>query len=105
MSDFKDRVKQELDVFFNLDEFAEEIVYGSSVIRAVVDFAENLKMDGSSATQEATIQVKKDDVSDPSFGDLVVFSGKNWSVERVTSGDDETWTIAIRRDERVRFRN
>lgn len=105
MSDFKDRVKQELNVFFNLDEFAEEIVYGSSVIRAVVDFVENLKMDGSNVMQEGMIQIKKDDVPDPAFGDLVVFGGKNWIVERVTLGDDETWTIAIRRDERVRFRN
>lgn len=105
MSGFKDQIKKDLDIFFNPDEFAEEIVYRSAVIPAIVDYTENLKMDGSSVSQEAIIQVKKDDVSDPVFGDLVVFSGKNWSVERIISGDDETWTLSIRRDERVRFRS
>ena len=102
---FKERIKQDLNTFFNIDEFSEEIVYKSAVVRAIVDFSGNLELDDSNASQMAQIQVLKDDVPEPQFGDLVVFQGKNWTMERVISGDDETWILAIRRDERVRFRS
>ena len=102
---FKERIKQDLGTFFNVDEFSEEIVYKSKVIRSIVDFSENLGMDGTNTSQTAQIQVMKEDVEEPVFGDLVVFGGQNWTMERVISGDDETWILAIRRDERVRFRS
>ena len=103
---FKDDVANDLkEIILNTEEFAEEIVYVSSVIKAVVKYSEYFKYEGSDVSQKATIYVDKKDVPAPKIGDLVVIDSSNWSTDAVASGNMAFWVISIRRDERVRFRN
>ena len=93
-----------LSIFFNADEFAEPIVYNSSVILAIIDYLGNLEISGTDSEQEADLIIKKESVESPRFGDLVVFDSQNWTVKNVLEGAEDVWKIRVRRDERVKFR-
>lgn len=96
---------QDMDIFFNTSEFAEEVVYGSQTIHAVVDFLSDLGADGANVSKTILIYIRKSDVSAPKADDFLLVGGTPYSVEFIVKGDDLTWQVQARRDERVRFRS
>lgn len=105
MVSFKDRIKQDLDTFFNTNEFAEEIVYvtGSKVIPAIVDYVGDPELSGVNSSTQASITVKKSDVPNIEVMHEFNFDEHLWIVDRIVQGDGYTMNFFVRRKEGVRF--
>jgi hypothetical protein len=81
MMSLKDQMLLDLDVFFNLEEFACEAAYrpaagGTSQVTAVFDPDQKA---GRGADQ-AWIHVKKSEVPAPSYRDTFVVDGREWKI-------------------------
>jgi hypothetical protein len=92
------------DVFFNTDEFAESITYGTATIDAVVSYDVNLHEGGLATWAEGLIVVKKSDV--PTFVQrtAVTIGSDAWKTKRELMTDAYTRTIEIEKDMRPRLR-
>lgn len=91
------------EVFFNTDEFAQEVTYGGIPINANVLFGDaDTPADRSRDFQigQARIEVKVSDVSEPAYRDAVVISGVNYRVQRIISKDEISSILGIETDER-----
>jgi len=78
-------------VFFNASEFAETVTYNGTSITAIPEIGESnqkgneYSSDGSSDRAEFCVKVAN--VADPVPGDVIVYSGKSWTVARVLESD------------------
>lgn len=91
------------DVFFDTDEFAEEITYNGASINAIVEYGVNLTH-GETAAAQAQILVKKADVSAPQPRDTVVIGSTTYTVQSTLKGDGYTWTLNLVTNSRPRIR-
>ncbi|RLB89189.1 MAG: hypothetical protein DRH26_12110 [Deltaproteobacteria bacterium] len=107
MSTFIDQLATDLAVFLNTDEFAQDVIYndgnGPVTIPAVVDFA----ADGVTPGDQASILVKKSDVSSPDYRQTFTIDSVVWYVRPVSkdkdfvlSQDDQCYLLAISKNER-----
>lgn len=95
----KEDMVEDLDMFFNLDEFAETITYNGVEIPAVVDFGEHPYEHGDALRDRAVIYVKVSDVAAPDYQDAVTIRGDAWTVRKVPDGHDgATWLIEVARN-------
>lgn len=101
----KDDMEDDLDDFFDTDEFAEEIVYvtGAKTISAIIDYTGDPEMSGVNSSTQASITVKKSDVPDIEVMHEFNFDGHLWIVDRIVQGDRYTMNMIVRRKEGVRF--
>ena len=114
-----------LDVQFSTDIFADTVIYGvapvltqagdevltqdddavltqsgtGASIPAVINLEQKPDDDPGTTFESAEIIVLVSDVPDPQYRDKVVINGKTWRVRRIQSGDTETWTLKLFRDE------
>jgi hypothetical protein len=107
----KTDINSDLSVFFNNDEFAEEVLYtpkGKKLIDAVYIYAV-ISQDGDvqepyvrgEETATCIIEVKASDVSTPQHGDTFTFNDEIWEfdpVRGVIKKDDYTLIIALERE-------
>ena len=106
----KDHLEEDLDVFFNTDEFAEMVGYtpadgGAPVeIPAFVDFDENPEEMGTGVRSSGRITVKAADVPAPRYRDAFVRGGVTFTIVRVLKGDGRAFRLAFERDVRPTFR-
>lgn len=100
---FKDFIEEDLDVFFNLDEMADEHELGGEIVPLIIsDNQANDKLTGLTrqqayATQEVykefkTIYVKTADFYIPKVDSIIVLDGKEYYVEEAS---DEKGVIRI----------
>lgn len=91
-------------VMFNTDEFAEDVLYNGTSIRAIVELGveqtpgNTFSSDGES--DRATIMVLAVDVPTPMRGDTIETSLKTWEVVRVLASDVAVHTLECIADER-----
>ena len=91
-------------VMFNTDEFAEDVLYNGTSIRAIVELGveqtpgNTFASDGES--DRATITVLVANVPDPVRGDKIETSLKTWEVVRVLASDVATHTLECTANER-----
>ena len=99
----KDQMLLDLDVFFNVDEFASVVTYrpatGDPVqIKAVFDTDRQRRDSGA---DQAWLYVKKADVPSPSYRDTFVIDGEEWKIQqrpgqgRVVFPAGGAWQIRI----------
>lgn len=95
-------------VFFNTDDFAEEITYTpvggfSKTITAILDRdASNQEPYVRGSDTFAMLQVKTSDVGDPRQGDTFIIGTKTWELDPdqgVLEKDDNQLFLSIRRVE------
>ena len=107
---FKDQLEEDLDVFFNTEEFAETVAYtpsgegGPMDIPALVDFDENPEDMGANVRSSGRITVKAADVPAPGYRDAFVRGGKIFTIVRVLRGDGRVFRLAFERDVRPTFK-
>lgn len=104
-----DQLTTDLDVFFDLDEFAQTVTYDNGTtptsIKAVVDPWGAVRQSGSQSTVKK-IMVKKADVPVPDYRHSFVIDGTTWYIKSDPDkgldavGDDQVWEIGIVTDER-----
>jgi hypothetical protein len=102
---FKDQLALDLSIFFNTDEFAEEIVYNTKVIKAIVKTVANLSIEGNNILERLNVLIKREDVANPVFGDSIVINSVIYTVENIIFGNMVVWKVTCRRSESVRFRS
>lgn len=105
----KDQLGTDLDVFFNLDDFAEDAIYtdyqaSSSDIVVIADFGKNLDEFQQNQKASAIFTVRADQVAEPKFNETITHNGTEWIIERIAKADDgRTWQLACRKDARAKF--
>lgn len=101
---FSDALTEDLNTFYNDEEFAITVTYDSVPdIPAIIDYGDsgekNEYSDGFKAIK-ATIRVKKEDVAQPVYRDIVIINSVNWYVMREIQGDGTEWVCGLERAER-----
>jgi len=76
---FKTDMAVDLDQFFNIGEFADEVTYNGAVIPAVFDF--DCTAPGAPA-DVALVNVRMSDVPDPQYRDTFIRDGVTWRLYR-----------------------
>lgn len=103
----KDQITNDLSVFFNIDEFAETIVYTDvndveTDITAIVTRLAPLQEEYVRGRETATceIEVKRSDLPDLQYGETFTFDSEIWEFDPVlgvTMMADNVITIALER--------
>ena len=73
-------------VFFDNDEFSEEIVFNAITLDAIVDREKNLIERNGSFFYLITVHVKNKDVT-PARGQFVVVDSDTWTVDHIVYSD------------------
>lgn len=87
----KDQIAADVAIFFNTDEFAEQVTYNGVSILVVPEIGETnqrgngIVSDGRS--DKAYFWVEVSEVPNPVAGDTISHLSKTWSVVRVAEGD------------------
>ena len=103
----KTQMTTDLAVFFNTDEFAENVTYTptggeAATIPAIVERDDPFQEAYVRGEETATCQihVKKSDVATPQFGDTFAFDSQTWELDPsrgVMYEDDNILTIGLER--------
>ena len=106
MTTLKEQLAADLDVFFDLDAFADTVSYydgtATTPVKGIVDFG------GTGFEKQARtgkITVKKSEVPSPGYRHTFGINGETWTVKADRNGldingDDLIWEIGIVKDER-----
>lgn len=104
----KDDLEQDLDMFFNLDEFAMQVNYISresatqKIVVAIWDYRDDRKEQTDTSYIFATLILRRGSLdSSPKYGDIVEFDSEEWLVIRLVSSDSYVDYVEIRRDARL----
>ena len=104
---FKQQMIADLDIFFNTDEFAENITYtpagGSPASVSAILGDENAAIqDPVPAGDTMRIYVKAGEVPSPNYKDTFTIGGEVWYLRANLSGgaNDGIWQLEISRSER-----
>ena len=103
----KQQMIADLDIFFNTDEFAEEITYtpagGSATTITMIPDAQNAGIQSVAPESDSMIiYVKTSDVPSPNYKDTFTINGEVWYLRANLSGgaNDGTRQLEISRSER-----
>lgn len=103
---FKNNIENDLGIFFNTDEFAEEIVYLSHgeqddiVINGIVEYFDDLQLSTSGNYRRAILFIKKENVSSQHM-DRVWINSVEWKVEKIEQEDNQVTKLHIRCKESI----
>lgn len=79
----KDAMVTDLSIFFNVNEFAEPVLYNDIEITAIVEIGED-NAKGNTFSQQgssdrAFFEVQESDVPSPQLGDTFTYRNKDWN--------------------------
>jgi len=101
---FKEMMRLDMDeVFFNPDEFGEEVSYNGMTI-TVVEITGGSEQTSIPGVENPTrsVLVRQEDVASPKGGDTVMMDGATWYVQPGATLDGGAWNVSIsKRVERV----
>ena len=108
MSTFHDDLEQDLEVFFNEDEFADQVTYKPKVgdqvqTQAIIIYEENQTEDQRGNHTKAEIELKRSDVATPNYGDLIEIDSVDWRFIREVHRDRWVVRLEIRTDTRGHY--
>lgn len=100
----KDQMASDMAIFFNKDEFGEDITYNGATITGIpehgTDRDRGVGWDSNAEASIATVMVQASDVNSPLPSDEVVIRGKVWTVSRIIASDENTFTLELNADVR-----
>jgi hypothetical protein len=100
---FATDINSDLSVFFNTDEFAEEVTYAGTDINALIYYGERLDERSGALVSTCTLSIQVSDVTTPAYRDTVVIGSATWTVTKINNGDANIWEITAEKDERPRW--
>jgi len=92
-------------IFFNLNDFAEEIIYNGITINAVIDRGQDLTFEAESAYAPAKVWVKKKDFETtklpelPKRNDIINFDNLVWRVDDIVFHENHVFELFARVNE------
>ncbi|MDF2631429.1 MAG: hypothetical protein K0Q85_25 [Caproiciproducens sp.] len=93
----KDAMAEDMAIFLNEEEFAEEIEYNGEKIMAIPDIGRSNEKGNTftsdGATDRACFEISADDVLNPQTGDQIMYKGKEWTVIRMIATDGYMTTV------------
>ncbi len=99
----KNNLIDDLSVFFNFDEFGEEVEYNGSLLPVIfIEKSEYLLDDGYLGYSPALI-VKKSDFKDVKNGDILKFRDETWYVIKKEQKDELILKLFISKSNSTRF--
>lgn len=103
MSAFREQLVNDLDVFFNVDEFAQEVVYinAAKTIKAIVTPLADPEIKTTGSAARAEVVIKRLDIPTPKPMDEISIDGQVWIVELATQADEYTHYLRVRSKEGV----
>ncbi len=103
---FDEALVLDLDVFFNIDEFAETAQYVQGQVqqevRLVAEIGENLATGENVLQHEAVFYVRADEVT-PSYNDKITTLNEVWRVVQVFATFKNVYVLLVKRDLRGKF--
>jgi len=97
---FKDSIKQDLEVFFNLEEFGEEIVYNDTSFPAIfLNKSDYIANDGYIDSTPALL-IKTTNAANIYIGDVLYFRNEKFFVLKKEFKDEFVTKIYISKDNR-----
>lgn len=96
---FADEAERAMDVWFGPD-MAPLVEYNGLGIRAHLEQVEDTDPRTGAVSKRAVLEVRKADVPNPAYRDLVVAAGVSWRVLDKAGGDEWSWTLNLIREER-----
>ena len=100
----KDQFQEDLDnVFYDSDDFVEDLVYETVTVQAHIKRLGSLDISSSGAATYANIRLRKSQVANPKFGDAVEFDSKNWTVEKTLSSNNLESKLLVKTEESYSF--
>lgn len=102
---FKDNLNNDLATFFNINEFAEEVVYisqsgGTINIDTVIEYLDDLYMSPEGNYRKAILFLKAQDVN-TIYMDKVWINSIEWKIISIENEDNQVIKLHIQRDERI----
>lgn len=95
----KDNLASDMSIFFNTDEFAEDVLYGSNTVKAIINRGVQPKIDTITSADYSQVLVRKSQVSSPKIHDIVVFDDVAWVVENIQQLDQHSFLLTCHANE------
>ena len=99
----KDNIKKDLDVFFNIEEFAKEVSINSSVIKVIFKDKSDVVFNNELHTNIPTAVIKREDCKDIKAGDVLIVDEKEYVVSYIQHKDSYISELYLSEDSRNRF--
>lgn len=101
---FKEQLDNDLDIFFNSDEFAEEVVFVSSEsgtmnVKVIIEYLQDLEISSDGNHQSAIVYMKRTDLN-PNYMDKIYINAKEWKIEQIQENNNVA-KLLIRTKERI----
>lgn len=105
---FKEMLNDDLDIFFNEDEFAESAEYRyedagtPATVTVIQDAQKNLETGNMGQKAVAVFALRRDQLTRrPLFKDTITVLEEKWMVEQVLGEDSVSYLVQARRDTRA----
>lgn len=99
----KSQIVADVDIFFNIDEFAEEATYNGKDILVIPKIGEGQSskkpFENASRYVDAYFSIMASDVPDPEIGDVLVHNGKEWQFATIAETDGVIHRLRFTGDE------
>jgi len=99
----KDFLQEDLNVIFNLDEFAEIAEFNGNSFPVIFYEKSEYLLDDGYLGYSPAILVKKEDVKDIKTGDSLIFRDINWYVIRKEFKDEFITKLFLSKEPSTRF--
>jgi len=104
MTTLAEQMAADLDILFNLDDFAQAVTYDNGTELSILAIVDREAIGGQNA-EGASVTVKRSDVAAPSYRDKFTIGGEVWRVAMdgsrpLIKGDDHIWIIQVVKGER-----
>ena len=99
----KNNIKNDLDIFFNTGEFAQEISVNSSTIKAIFKDKSDVVFRDELHTNVPTVVIKREDSQNIKAGDIVSVDNKEYIINYIQHKDSYISELYLSEDERNRF--
>ena len=107
---FKDNVLKDLDIFLNLGDFAQTVIYTDSSgvskeVPAIFLIKTDLLLENMNGTESSipAVLVKKTDIADVRNGDVFTINGTSYTVIQTEYKDDLVIKAYLSKDNRPLF--
>ena len=93
---FKIMTQDDMDIFFNDEEFADPATYNGAGIMVVEDTVSEMATSVPGIIlPSVSVLIKASDVAKPKEGDTVVYKGQTWQVAPYFTKDGEIWRVTL----------
>lgn len=99
----KDLIKKDLEIVFNLDEFAENAEYNGNIFPVIFYEKSEYLLDDGYLGYSPAIITKKENIKDIKTGDSLIFRNTTWYVTKKSFKDEFITKLFLSKESSTRF--